>query len=453
MRHLLPIMFLMALVIPSFSIIAQDECDNGNYLETRLFSGSYGQVSSGGSSNRVRAEPSTDGEELYQIPPGHIFSIAGWETVCSEGIVWKQVRYLDRVGWTAESYLSVSPDYFIEPLELVQTIDETITLNNGATALAFTPDGTQLTMALPDNSLTWYNLLDNSTGTAALDTVEPILEIVYHPDGSGIYATIHPHSLNIWNSNHDLIRSIESRMLGDYPSVFEMDDEWDVIANGGCLDDTDDGCRKGGIVLIDPETDRDIATFDDQHPDTVRDIEFMSRPFSTPGGYSNYENILISVSEHTRASLELEVGRDWRESYDTRSGASLNAIALTFMDGVAFYGGCNTYSGETCSEGYLEAIAWTSGGRRSNFSTVPAEVIDIILSPIGLEDIERLFALTTEQTVYMIDYSDYYFDIETVITTLDNIPVQAMALSPNGTVFAIASDDTVMIYDTSVVEQ
>jgi|GEM_PF-2747839 len=455
MRNLLLLLFLAGLLLPSFSVTAQEECDNGNYLESRLYGGDIARVTPGGSSNRVRAEPSTDGEELFQIPPGHIFHVNyRVATVCSEGIVWKEITYLDRVGWTAESYLAVSPDYFIEPLELVQTIDETITLTNGATALAFTPDSTELLMALPDNSLTWFNLTGNSTGTATLDTDAPVLDISYHPDGSGIYATIHERSINIWNSNHNLVRTIESRMLEDYPSVFEMDDDWEFLANGGCLESDELACIDGGIIIIDPVTDEDIATLGNQHPETVRDIDFMSIPFETPGGRF-YEATLASVSANTTSSANLEVGLSWQRNFFcpergcySDSDATLNTVTTTLRYYVVMYGGCNRYENEICVEGYL--AAYGNGSPRSNFNTLPSEVLEAQFSNSYHPGMMRVVALTADETVSVIDFSHQNFDIETEIQVFNDIPAQAFAISPDGSVLAIASDDTVILYDISL---
>ena len=451
MSRLILFFSLFILLIPHNTINAQDDCSSENYLETRLFGGEYARVTLGGSANRVRAEPSTDGAELFQIPPGHIFSLNYTSTVCSEGIVWREVTYIDQVGWTAESYLAVSPDYFIEPLDSVQTIDETIRLDNGATAVSFTPDGTQVTMALADGNLRWFNLLDDSEGQITLNTDLPILSIVYHPDGSGVYATIHAESVNIWNSNHNLIRQIESRMLADYPAVFEMDDDWGFLANGGCLETDNGDCVAGAIILINPDTDSEIVSLDNHYTEAVRDIDFMSRVFTTPGD-STYSAIMTSIGAQSRlnASLRLREGANWQQNNIISSASTLNTVATTLEYGVTFYGGCMTYDDEVCTQGYLEATSWMSGGTHSNFDSLPAEVLDVQFSNSHQPNLMRIVALTSDAAVSVLDFSHQNFEIETVITVFDDIPTQAFSISPDGSVLAVASNDTVMLYDISI---
>ncbi|MEO1289042.1 MAG: SH3 domain-containing protein, partial [Chloroflexota bacterium] len=452
MRPLLLLMCLITLSLQPLITTSQDDCNNDSYLESRLRFERQAQVTWDGSSNRVRAEPSLDAEELFQIPPGHVFTINYNSRVCNDGVVWYEIDYLDGIGWTAESYLTVSSDYFIEPLTAIQTIDETVSLNNGAVALAFTPDNRQLTMVLADNSLLWFNLFDNTTGTANLALDEPILDLAYHPDGSGIYATIHERSIKLWNSNHDLIRTVTTRMLDSHPSIFELDDDWEFIANAGCyVTDDNDECTNGGIVIIDPNTDADIAVFESENYSTIRDLDFKSTAWTTPGG-TNYRNNLWAISENTRHILELRDIGSWYRSIWSESQVipSPNTLAVMESGGMFAYGGCNDYQADVCVEGYLEVFVPTRG---SNFNTIPSEVTDILLSPIDLSDSKRLFALTVDQTVYMIDYSHNASGVEMIITTLEDIPAQTMALSPNGTVLAIASGAAVILYDVSVVDE
>lgn len=457
MRLFLLFLSFSLLLFPNNPIQAQDECENGNYLETRLLGGDWGRVTLGGSSNRVREEPSTDGMELFQIPAGHIFRVNYTNVVCSDGIVWREISYIDQVGWTAESYLAVSPDYFVEPLDIVQTIDESIVIENGAISLAFTPDGTQVTMALNNGNLAWINLLDSSEGTVSLDVDSPVLSIIYHPDGSGIYATIHDDSVNIWNTNHDRVRRIESRMLLDYPAIFDMDDDWGFLANGGCLEAIDNTCSAGGIVLINPTDDSDIATLNNQYTEAVRDIDFMSQHFTTSGGNSEYAVIITSIGSQSIAnsSLLLREGAIWQNS-PANSRAStllLNTVATTLEYGITFYGGCQHYDNDVCTEGYLEATSWMSGGKWSDLDPLPAEVLDVAFSNSNYPNLMRIVALTADGAVSVIDFSQWYEDNQETIQVFDDIPAQAFSISPNGSVLAIASDNQVILYDISIKDE
>jgi hypothetical protein len=116
---------LSLLIVALFSITfvtfqpatAQSECP-----PTRLLVGEQGRVTAG-SSNRVRAEPSTSGAELGRIEAGTEFDVLDGP-VCADGYNWWEVEAGNLTGWTAEG---TAADYFLEPLtedvEPVATVD------------------------------------------------------------------------------------------------------------------------------------------------------------------------------------------------------------------------------------------------------------------------------------------------------------------------------------------
>lgn len=61
--------------------------------------------------NRLRAEPSTYGAFLRNIPSGDTFIYVGGAT-CAEGMYWWQVNYRGTIGWTAQGQNST----WIEPV-------------------------------------------------------------------------------------------------------------------------------------------------------------------------------------------------------------------------------------------------------------------------------------------------------------------------------------------------
>lgn len=79
-------------------------------LASRLVAGEYAQVTPG-AANRVRAEPSTAGELLGEIPGEGIFAVLHGPE-CADGFAWWQIQYGELIGWTVEG----RDDYWLEPI-------------------------------------------------------------------------------------------------------------------------------------------------------------------------------------------------------------------------------------------------------------------------------------------------------------------------------------------------
>ena len=84
-----------------------------NLLPTRLTVNTTARVTPG-DPNRLRADPTTDGAIIGEIPGGAEFYILQGP-ICDDAnrIVWWQVGYNNLVGWTAES---LGDAYFVEPV-------------------------------------------------------------------------------------------------------------------------------------------------------------------------------------------------------------------------------------------------------------------------------------------------------------------------------------------------
>jgi hypothetical protein len=84
-----------------------------NLLSPRLTLYTQGRVTPG-APNRLRADPSTNGAIIGEIPGGEIFYVLGGP-ICDDAnrIVWWQVDFNGLVGWTAES---LGNSYFVEPV-------------------------------------------------------------------------------------------------------------------------------------------------------------------------------------------------------------------------------------------------------------------------------------------------------------------------------------------------
>lgn len=81
-------------------------------LQPHLVIGNQGQVIAGSGANNLRAEPSTSGEKIGEIPENGVFTVEDGP-VCSDGRAWWQVNYGGLSGWTVEVQ---DGTYFVEPL-------------------------------------------------------------------------------------------------------------------------------------------------------------------------------------------------------------------------------------------------------------------------------------------------------------------------------------------------
>lgn len=106
------VIFLSSLIIAIYPNVAAQESCVGN-LPPRLVPGERGRVLAG-DANRLRAEPSLEGEQITMILSGDAFDVIDGP-VCADGYTWWQVEYQGDVGWTAEG----SPEeYWVEPLDI-----------------------------------------------------------------------------------------------------------------------------------------------------------------------------------------------------------------------------------------------------------------------------------------------------------------------------------------------
>lgn len=89
------------------------------WLPPRLAVRTQGRVVANGFPNNVRQLPGSSSQLIGEIPAGATFNIVdGPECSTLDKLVWWQVDYNGVVGWTPEGQ---SPDYWLEPVNLVST--------------------------------------------------------------------------------------------------------------------------------------------------------------------------------------------------------------------------------------------------------------------------------------------------------------------------------------------
>ncbi|HEX2906063.1 MAG TPA: SH3 domain-containing protein [Phototrophicaceae bacterium] len=108
-RFLLLVLCLLGI---GSTVLAQEPTTCDGFLASRLVVGQTGRVTPG-SSNNLRAEPSTEAERVGQIPGEGVFTVLEGP-VCGENTAWWQVDYGGVVGWTVEG---LDGEYWVEPVD------------------------------------------------------------------------------------------------------------------------------------------------------------------------------------------------------------------------------------------------------------------------------------------------------------------------------------------------
>lgn len=98
-------------------------------MVSQLVIGAQAQVNPG-EPNNVRAEPSIDAEQLFQIPAGGVMDVLDGP-VCADGYAWWLISYEDQTGWTVEG---TDTEYFLDYLPSTDDVtpDTTLTLTDPA---------------------------------------------------------------------------------------------------------------------------------------------------------------------------------------------------------------------------------------------------------------------------------------------------------------------------------
>lgn len=169
--------------------------DFAGYLPPRLNPGGLGRIGLGGISNRLRAAPNANAEQIGVILPGSTVLILDGPS-CEEAsrIIWWRVDDNGTVGWTAEGVLP--EDYFLDPVgESLPAERSLITSANvdaltvlatisqaGVNSIGFTPDGRLMAVG-GRSGLAVYDMTTLSLRTALGDVSVPIADVAFSPDG------------------------------------------------------------------------------------------------------------------------------------------------------------------------------------------------------------------------------------------------------------------------------
>lgn len=166
------------------------------YLPTRLIANIQARIVSGPPNNQ-RSDASVDSDFLGEIPGGAVVQITGGPQ-CAEGLVWWQVNYEGRSGWTVEGR---DGSYWIEPLPAAPLPFNLapITSENAATVmelsrvegnlistLAVSPDGQQVAVigGRGTNGVWIYDLAALDQPPRLLRGTVQMESLAFSPDGA-----------------------------------------------------------------------------------------------------------------------------------------------------------------------------------------------------------------------------------------------------------------------------
>ena len=147
---------------PTIPGSAGDVCP-GSPIPSRLAEGMRAEVEQGGVANRIRSEPSTDGEVITQMLPGSSFLIIGGPE-CDDDLQlrWWEVDFDGETGWTAEGE---DDEYYLCPPDDCE--DDS---GAGGDSEALAPAGIEVvTLSIPEPNT--VSIANNQVGIQMMSNV------------------------------------------------------------------------------------------------------------------------------------------------------------------------------------------------------------------------------------------------------------------------------------------
>lgn len=403
---------------------------------------------------RLRAEPNTSGQQLSLINPAYQFVVLDGP-VCAGGYNWWKVEDEGVEGWVAEGD---SSGYFVEPVAATptptasrtpyptsiptETNTPTVTRTPTVTPTpTMTPTQTPTSLARP-RSVSWS--ADGAWLAVATD------------DGVFVYDTtqfrVAPRQIGAdWMTSFVFFSPVDPNMLVVQPDLTSFQ-VWDVAENelifqsdvigGYSFSFSDDGTRfataiDDGVQVYDTESWNVVAEFSSglETPRVAisRDGEYIAYSTRIDG---TIEVVLVPVSDPTDVTiLDREIIHD-----------APMAIEFSLDNRYVIVGDVRA----NLQMWNLETLERTSLIRSSQLASASSFINDIAFHPSGEtlvtaesrpQGIIRVFdAITLQQ--------EDTFGVGTRDTA-----VHSVAFNPEGTLLAIAVDNTVRILDTASYDQ
>lgn len=183
------------------------------YMPTRLTTDMQARVMAGPPNNQ-RSEPNEAGSLLGTIPGGSIFEIVAGPQ-CADGLVWWQVSYDGRIGWTVEGR---DGTYWIEPVPgtALAATRQPLSTGNAATisqlsmtegnlidALTASPDGSKIAVlgGRGTNGVWLYDLRALDQVPNLLRGTSQLLSLDYNAGGSLLLLGDAQGNVRLWDTD------------------------------------------------------------------------------------------------------------------------------------------------------------------------------------------------------------------------------------------------------------
>ncbi len=412
--------------------------DFAGYLPPRLTVGGFARIGADGQPNRMRAAPSLDGEQIGLIAPGTTVEVLdGPICEAASRIVWWQVQDGSLVGYTAESQEN---DYFLEPVEagalpIVPGVRDLITAFNASSLVTLSAvpfeggatldfGGAGQLLVAGTTGITWYDLDQRIVGNLTFPPDTVVVEANFSPDGHTIAYSTGLNQLFVYDTVTEQTTQLEvneGTVINDLD--FSPDNLLAValgdplggqqnIVNGWSIYDLTDQTRV--LEFTSASWAGDVA-FD---PGGVR-LAWLSDTLNVERLYSEDPAINWPLEQPTRTGLA------WQPVPDINDPAAIFRVAYADGNNVHLVDIATsqlvTFANE---EEYLPGtLAFSAEG--SVLAVMNRAVMD---EP-------------TPRTLKLLDVvtGDLLFsqELETA---------RAMAFSPDGTLIAVLTDETLRIY-------
>jgi roadblock/LC7 domain-containing protein len=411
------------------------------YMPTRLTTGIQARVAAGPPNNQ-RSAPGIDAPFLGDIPGGSVVKVvAGPE--CTEGLVWWQVDYDGRVGWTVEGrdgayWLETIPGLPLPenlPAITVENgsslIEISRTENNVIAELSASPSGSMVAVlgGLGTDGVWLYDLSQLDTAPRLLRGTVQLLSLDFNADGSLLLLGDVDGGVRLWDTNPQAAL-LETTYLGGHQSntsAVAYSPDGALIASVGSVANTTAEVDTNNAILL-----WDVATVKQQsalggHTARVNALDF-----------SPDNALLLSVSGEGNAQTHDNTVRLWNVAAGTQA-ALLEGHSAPVRDAEFSPDGALIASASIDGQVILWDAATHEQSKELQASGAP--IIALAFSPDG----KLLATAGGDPNVETSDFSIQIWNLESgeVIATLvgHTGAVGSLDFTPDGSVLVSVSED------------
>ncbi len=411
------------------------------YMPTRLTTGIQARVATGPPNNQ-RSAPGIDAPFLGDIPGGSVINIvAGPE--CTEGLLWWQVDYDGRVGWTVEGrdgtyWLETIPGIPLpENLPAItgenaaSLVEISRTENNVVSELMASPAGDLVAVlgGRGTNGVWLYDLAELAAAPRLLRGTVQLMSLDFNADGTLLLLGDVDGGIRIWDTDPQAAL-LETTYLGGHQSntsAVDFSPDGTLIASVGSVANTTAEVDHNNAILL-----WDVATVEQQtalggHTARVNALDFS--PDNT---------LLLSASGEGNAQTIDNSVRLWDVAAGTQA-AILESHSAPVR--AAKFSPDGTLIASASLDGQL--ILWDAATREQTIELQAsgAPIIALAFSPDGT----LLATAGGDPNVTSPDYRIRIWDVASgeVIATLEGHTgaVGGLDFTPDGNVLVSVSED------------